>query len=342
MRACWRNPLYRAVVKESSARPLAERIELLREAGIKEVMLANTASEAISRLRRLPPASVLYLVDLNTVTAPLAIMGAAFSDRVVIDIGDDAHALALGMGKSRTSARTRRTIETVALARANGVVFRGRMHPVMRRLGKWNVWCPDTVKDVIASQAVAVDDSHTIATFGSMAPVNQDGWTYGMEVVEAVAIDKSLKGIIVGEGPGLGAIRDIVKASPQLRKRLTIHGYLPQEKLLAAISDARFITSYQSNDVAGWVRTTGKLPLVLASGKILLTTPVGEAVFSLPRGWLIDAKGPREFAQRVPSAVRELSCVANTSSKDLAMPFIRSVVAKRLRQFLVQVTYAPR
>jgi hypothetical protein len=53
--------------------------------------------------------------------------------------------------------------------------------------------------------------------------------------------------------------------------------------------------STQTNDVVGWVRTTGKLPLYLAAGRYVLASRVGEAARVLPEEMLVDGMDPSQW-----------------------------------------------
>src|SRR3954451_1836814 len=64
--------------------------------------------------------------------------------------------------------------------------------------------------------------------------------------------------------------------------------------------------STQSNDLAGQVRTTAKLPLYLACGCPVIATDVGEAAALLgPHGWTLPYAGvvDRSYPPRLAAAI---------------------------------------
>src|SRR5262249_17970549 len=60
-------------------------------------------------------------------------------------------------------------------------------------------------------------------------------------------------------------------------------------------------------DVVGQVRTTGKLPLYLATGRYVLASRVGEAALVLPASMLVDYKNVKdpEYPHRLARKIRE-------------------------------------
>jgi len=86
---------------------------------------------------------------------------------------------------------------------------------------------------------------------------------------------------------------------------VTFLGRIPFEMLPSHLNAFDVCLSTQSNDLAGQVRTTGKLPLYLACGRYVLASKVGEAALVLPPDMLIDYEGtkdgtyPAKLAQRL-------------------------------------------
>jgi hypothetical protein len=326
---------YLAVVSERAKRPLTERLTLLEEAGVSTVASTNGPLDAIRVAAGLAHGWGVYLLDLDSVTAPVLAWCLARRVPVVLDIGDDAYALARASGASRLSSLPRWLVDAGARRTVTAVVHRGRMHPILRPLPSRSIWCPDTVPDTLLDVSLPVGDPQRIATFGSMgAPDPKSGWMYGREVLDALAFDRRLRGTIVGRGPGVAYVRRLAR-DRSLDGRLTVLDALPLEDLLDTISAARYVTSYQSSDRAGWVRTTGKLPLVLGSGRALLSSDVGEAAFALPPAWRLTEKRRERFGAAVARRVDELGDAdVRATASGLAEMYRRSVVARRLREFL--------
>jgi len=88
-------------------------------------------------------------------------------------------------------------------------------------------------------------------------------------------------------------------------------GRLPYETLPEHLALLDICLSTQTNDAAGQVRTTGKLPLYLASGRFVLSTEVGEAARVLPPDMLLpydgtkDSSYPARLSARVESLLTE-------------------------------------
>ena len=92
--------------------------------------------------------------------------------------------------------------------------------------------------------------------------------------------------------------------------------------------------STQTNNIVGWVRTTGKLPLYLACNKFIIATRVGEASRILPEEMLIsypasppegkiikDSSYPKRLADKI-LAIQQAPDIFN--KKELG----RKIVAK--------------
>jgi hypothetical protein len=67
--------------------------------------------------------------------------------------------------------------------------------------------------------------------------------------------------------------------------------------------------STQSNDLAGQVRTTGKLPLYLACDRFVLASEVGEAARVLPQEMLVPYAGTKDeqYPERLAERIRTLA-----------------------------------
>jgi hypothetical protein len=114
---------------------------------------------------------------------------------------------------------------------------------------------------------------------------------------------------------------------------MTVYDEMGMEELVGTMCAVRAITSYQGNNVGGWVRTTGKLPLALASGRALIANAVGEAALVLPRDWVYI--GERSDAGRLTAdRLSRLSGQAVCGeARYLAETYRRSTVALGLVKF---------
>jgi hypothetical protein len=330
---------YVVFLREQARAPLAERLSLLAEVGLHTVVSPSSPSVALREARRVPPHWGVYVLDLDSVTSP--VIGACLARRrpVVLDLGDDAYALARAAGSGRFSAFPRLVVDFGARRTVSALVYRGRLHPILRRLPPTSSWCPDTVPDWVLDAELPAGECEWIATFGTIGPPDARGWTYGREIVDALEADRGLRGTIVGRGPGVEYVRRLAR-DRGLENRVTVLDAMPLEDLVQTLATARFVTSYQSNDRAGWVRTTGKLPLVLGSGRVLLSTDVGEAALALPRPWRLRSEPRDGFGSAVADRVRQLGDLdAATSARALAETYRRSTVASRLGAFLDKIEH---
>jgi hypothetical protein len=107
------------------------------------------------------------------------------------------------------------------------------------------------------------------------------------------------------------------------------------EALIGVLGPIGFVTSVQSNDLAGWVRTTGKLPLSLGLRKYVITTAVGDAAATLPREALVRARDDEGIVAEIATVVdRGIPVQWAADAARRAEPFRRSFVAGELARFL--------
>jgi glycosyltransferase involved in cell wall biosynthesis len=142
-------------------------------------------------------------------------------------------------------------------------------------------------------------DPLVIGMVGSVvwSPVRES--CYGWELVEIVkqlqgSIDRPVRGIMVGDGSGLPRL----KARCQelgIEGLVEFAGRMPYAELPGWLHRMDICLSTQTNDVVGWVRTTGKLPLYLAAGRYVLASRVGEAARVLPEEMLVDGMDPSQW-----------------------------------------------
>jgi glycosyltransferase involved in cell wall biosynthesis len=102
--------------------------------------------------------------------------------------------------------------------------------------------------------------------------------------------------------------------------------------------------STQTNDLVGQVRTTGKLPLYLATGRYILASRVGEAALVLDEEMLIeyenvkDLEYPQRLAQRIQQILNDRSKLAKGRwNRCLAeQTFDYDVLAEKLKDVMRQ------
>src|SRR5207253_6361940 len=105
--------------------------------------------------------------------------------------------------------------------------------------------------------------------------------------------------------------------------------------------------STQTNDIVGQVRTTGKLPLYLASGRYILASNVGEAALVLDNEMLVPYNGvkdesyPLKLAERINQLVERKGSF-RPSEKNIALAreqFDYSVLSKRIAAVIESLSH---
>jgi glycosyltransferase involved in cell wall biosynthesis len=237
--------------------------------------------------------------------------------KFIFDTGDLAYRLSVLFYPSRVKALLMGCYEWGILRLADTVVVRGRWHiEYLRRRGITSAFVvPDgvnlgTVREVDASSLkdhLFGSGAFVVGLLGFM------GWSktmnrvwYGWDLLEAARILKHtpIKFAMVGFGPGEEEFRRKIREYG-LESNTVLLGRMPREKTSEWLSMFDIVLNTQPNEDAFWVRTTGKLPLYLATDRYILTSDVGEAHYVLPREMLIDYRGlvddtyPQRMAQKI-------------------------------------------
>ena len=224
-----------------------------------------------------------------------------------VDTGDAIVALGKALGRGPMAMFATRVLELFALRASSGVVVRGSYHKeLLARRGITATFIPDGVdleqfappKD---QKPKGPTDPLVIGMVGSVvwSPVRES--CYGWELVEIVkqlqgTIGRPVRGIMVGDGSGLPRL----KARCQelgIEGLVEFAGRVPYAELPGWLHRMDICLSTQTNDVVGWVRTTGKLPLYLAAGRVVLASRVGEAARVLPEEMLVDGEDTSTWVQ---------------------------------------------
>jgi glycosyltransferase involved in cell wall biosynthesis len=222
-------------------------------------------------------------------------------------------------------------MEEIVYRRATAVVVRGRHHAaVMRGQGVRRVEViPDgvdlsivkPVADTDLRALLGLSDVLTVGIAGHFTWYEALGGGLGWELVHALARlrDLPVHGVLLGDGPGIAHLR-LLAAELGVADRLHILGRVPyaQYARYLGLIDICLIT--QTNDPSSWVRTTGKLPGYLATGRYVLASAVGTVVDVLPDEMLIAYEGrwdetyPQKLADRLRSLIAEPGRLAAGSS----------------------------
>lgn len=309
--------------------------------------------QMIRVLTRVRP-NICYVFDMGFSGVIAAALYRSVSRcRTIVDTGDAIYELSRLSGSRGPAGRLlTRWLEWFALRNSDRVVVRSHPHQeLLARQGVAAEVVPDGVdtrqffprqEDEMRRQ-YGLQGSTVIGLLGSLiwSPASQT--CYGSELIELIDHLRAepVKGIIVGDGSGLVKLQARC-ASLGLEDRIVFFGRLPYDELPRYLNLMDICLSTQTNDAAGQVRTTGKLPLYLACGRFVLSTEVGEAALVLPPAMLIPYNGTRdpEYPRRLAGRVRTLlkepaSFGKHSASVAIAEAnFEYDVLAARLRRIL--------
>ena len=311
-----------------------ERISMLKETGLVENVVAGGEWKSV---RSVPTHVMPYLVDVNAWTTRIAMECFRARRPFIIDTGDDPGTLARNMGRPRRTSTAHDLANRIVVGRAAAVVCRGQFHQaLLSRYARGPVhYAPDSVADDLLDEPRPEGDLNIIGTFGSVAVPKTGDRAYGWEVIDTVAYHGgALTGLIVANGPGRGTLEARARRRGVADKVHVVAG-MKLEALIGVLGPIGFVTSVQSNDLAGWVRTTGKLPLSLGLRKYVITTAVGDAVATLPREALVRARDDEGIVAEIATVVdRGIPVQWAADAARRAEPFRRSFVAGELARFL--------
>jgi hypothetical protein len=256
---------------------------------------------------------------------PSRVLGAAlgrllFRTPFAVDTGDLLAESERTRGKSGAWCAFVGWWERLSLKLPSAVVVRGSAHvPIARDAGARRV---ELIPDGVEVAAFARQDTLALrrqlgvegaTTIGVIATISVDAATGlpspGWDVVECVArlSDMDVAGIIVGDGPGMPALRALAERRG-VASRMRYAGRVQPGELPAWMSAIDVFLHTALNNPMSQVRTTGKLPLLLAAGSAAVVSRVGEAARVLEgTGLLLDFDGPAgDYAARLAARVREI------------------------------------
>ena len=264
---------------------------------------AAIVSFATFLIRKRP--AVIYVFDM-AFSGVLAAVGYKSFVRTpfIVDTGDSISALARSMGRSPTGVWLTDCLEKLSFLFADRIVVRGSFH--LELLRKQNIRAELIRDGVDAVQFAACDATElrrqkqldgvlTIGVIGSSIWNEKLQMCYGWDLVEAVRLlkNKPVKGILIGGGSGVSRLEALSKEYG-IANQMLFPGFIQYEQLPLYLSMIDICLSTQTNDVVGQVRTTGKLPLYLASGRYILASNVGEAALVLDREMLVPYDGVKD------------------------------------------------
>ncbi|MGC2660853.1 MAG: glycosyltransferase, partial [Bryobacteraceae bacterium] len=240
--------------------------------------------------------------------------------RVIIDTGDAIGFLAKSNGKrSWLGCQLTRLLEWASIRLADALVVRSHFHQTyLAGRHKLVSVVPDGV-DIEQFRPEALSERRSelglsgylvVGVLGSITWNARIGACYGWELIQALTElrDLPIKGLVIGSGDGLDRLKDFARKAG-VSDRVVFVGWKPYDQLPGYLGLADICLSTQSSDLAGQVRTTGKLPLYLASGKHVIATRVGEAARVLPSSMLLSYEGTKDetYPTRLARRLRDLA-----------------------------------
>ncbi len=264
---------------------------------------------------------VLWLLSQHPARLAAAWLGRLlFGTPFIVDTGDLLEESARTAGQGALYCAAVRVVERASVVLPDAVVVRGSRHAdLLTAAGVRRVMLiPDGVDSAAFARAdgeparrqIGAGDSVVVGVVSTIGLEGRLGLpSPGWDVVECLARlpDLALLGLVVGDGPGLGALRALAERRGVARRmRFVERQSLDALPAWLAAIDVFLHTAL--NNPMSQVRTTGKLPLLLAAGRAAVVSKVGEAARVLEgTGMLLDFDGtPEEYAGRLAARVREL------------------------------------
>ena len=274
-----------------------------------------------SSLVRLRPA-VSYVFDMAYSGVLAAIIYKVVArNRLIVETGDAIYALSRSLDRGMVGRSFTWLLERVSLLAADAIVVRGTLHQKwLAAQGVAATVIPDGVDTGTFAlrpgrelrKELNLDGVMTVGLVGSIVWSQRLQRCYGWELVEVLKLlrSESLVGVIIGDGSGVSRLMERCKAYG-IEDKVRFVGRVRYEELPSYLSTLDICLSTQTNDVVGNVRTTGKLPLYLATGRYVLASKVGEAGLVLNDDMLVeydgvtDEKYPHKLAERIAALMRE-------------------------------------
>ena len=304
---------------------------------------------------------VTWVFDMAFAGVVAAACGRSRGTRMVVDTGDAITALARHTGmRGPGGVAATAVLERLALATADALVVRGTEHQrLLAQQGRQATLIPDGVDlqpfasvppRAVCRAEMGFSDQLVVGMVGSMVWSPALKLTYGWDVIEALAMLKDLPvvAVLVGDGSGRAQL-EARAATLGVSDRVRFLGHRPHESLPAILAACDVCVSTQTNDVVGRVRTTGKLPLYMASRRYILASRVGEAARVLPAEMLVEYAGSvdREYPERLAARLRDLCAdrgrlrLGETLTAVARQEFSYDVLAQRVDALVTRLSPLP-
>ncbi|MDD5530183.1 MAG: glycosyltransferase [bacterium] len=289
--------------------------------------------------------SAIYVLQVGYVNSiPALLAKIIFRTKIIIDIGDINYEVAKINGdRLWIEIMFIKNMEKLLWRLSNIIIVRGTYHKIyFDVLGYKNVYfIPDGVDtDIVRPiensevfrKEFGLDDFFTIGVLGSINWSKSLEMCYGWEIVEAIKllndmnVKRKIKGIIIGEGDGVSILKK--KAEEYgIQDKILFLGNVKYEELYKYISLMDICISTQTNNILGWMRTTGKIPIYLSCNKYILASKVGTVVGLLPEEMLVSYSGIKDL--NYPLKLVDRICKIYDNRDLLSLGSISREIAKK-------------
>ena len=262
--------------------------------GLDEVPAAITTAPGEAAARRAAVAAAvarddpLYIVD----NLRLALRVALRHPRTtfVLDVGDEAASLAATTGARAAEVAALFAAQRFVERRARGVVVRGLGHVGALAARPGRTPCclvPDVCSTTAPRPPARRGGAGLTLGFVGSSRVSRSAPPAGWELPELLSALPRCRAVAVVSGDG-GS--HILARAVQLgvQDRLRLVPPVPPEELGSALAEVDVCLSTQTTNLAGQVRTTGKLVEYLALGKVVVASRAGTAAAVLPPWLTVD------------------------------------------------------
>jgi glycosyltransferase involved in cell wall biosynthesis len=308
-------------------------------------------------LVRVRPALV-YLFDISyTGVLATTLYKLIFRKRLIVETGDVIVELVRSTGsRGRLGLWLTQLLEHLAFAIADRIVVRGTFHKEF--LSHQGIEA-DVIQDGVDTEKFTPEDPRelrkrlglegvmTVGLVGSSVWSEKLQMCYGWDLVETIRLlkDRPVKGVMIGSGSGISHLMTLSKQY-EIDDQILFLDHVPYDELPHYLGLIDICLSTQTNNLVGKVRTTGKLPLYLATGRYILASDVGEATIVLNREMLVHYEGdkdqqyPQKLMTRIESILEHPEMLElSVNNVTLARTFFDyAVLAERMKQ-VIEATY---
>ena len=300
---------------------------------------------------------LIYLFDISY-TGILAATFYKFVFRtcLIIETGDAIVELVRSTGsRGKLGLWLTKLLERIAFTVADRIVVRGSFHK--EYLSHHGIEA-EVIQDGVDTDAFKPEDATklrrrfgldgvlTVGLIGSSVWSERLQMCYGWDLVETLLLlkERPVRGIMIGSGSGISHLKALSK-DYQIEDKILFIDQIPFEELPHYLNLMDICLSTQTNNLVGQVRTTGKLPLYLATGRYILASDVGEARLVLRKEMRVaydgdkDHEYPQKLKRRIETIMEhpEMLSVAANNVTLAKKHFDYAILAERMK-YLIEAT----